>query len=372
MMLTLKEEINKLLPEGWLKDELSTVTGYIRYYSNREQISEEELDVFLTELSNRGIIVKVERRDPWIYIDVLRRFPIKKASSKKLHLILFIVTFFTLAFTGAEFLGQWIFDGIENVFWGIPYAFSLLTILAVHEAGHYFYATKYRVPASLPYFLPFYLPGLFHLGTFGAFIKMQGQMINRRALLEIGLYGPIWGFITSLIVLSVGFATFPDYQGMADYINHIHPFPMPEGEGVNIYLGSNLLFQIFKWLFNAQHLPMNEFYHFPLIFAGWVGTVVTALNLLPVGQLDGGHLTYGLMKERARYIGIAFIGILVVLSFFTSGWTMWVLLLVFLVRTKHPPTMDDDKPIDEKSKYLAYVAIAIFILCFVPVPFEIV
>ena len=170
-----------------------------------ETFRQKDLDDFLTELSSRGVIARVDRREPWIYIDVIRRFPIKKARSKKSHLILFILTFITMAFTGAEFLGQWIFDGIENIFWGLPYAFSLLSILTIHEAGHYFYAKKYRLPASLPYFIPFYLPIMFHLGTFGAFIRMQGQMINRRALIEIGLYGPIWGFIASLVVLTIGF-----------------------------------------------------------------------------------------------------------------------------------------------------------------------
>lgn len=370
-MIDLRKEIEQFKPSVWQEDEHSAMTGRLRYYAQSGAVSDEDLDAFLIELSSRGALVSVERRNPWIYIDVVRRFPLKKQSPLRLHLLLFTLAFITMAMTGAEFLGHWVFDDWKNIFLGFPYAISLLGILTIHEMGHYTYARRYKLPVTLPYFIPFYLPFIFHLGTFGAFIRMQGQMINRRTLLDVGLYGPVWGFFASLIVLTLGFALFPDYNGMVQHIQNIHPFPMPEGEGVNIFLGENLLFIIYKWVFNVQFMPMNEFYHFPLIFAGWVGTVVTALNLLPVGQLDGGHLIYGLLKEKAKYVGMAFIAILLVLSFFTSGWTFWVLLLIFLVRVKHPQTMDDDRPLDQNRRYLAYFALAIFVLCFVPMPISI-
>ena len=372
MMISLQEEMSQLIPSGWQKDEFSIYTGEVRYLRRSDSLSEKELNALLMKLSESGIVVTIERKTPWIFLYALRRMPVDLKPSYRIHILLLVLAFITMAMTGADFLGKQVFENPFNLFSGFSYAFALSAILGIHEAGHYVHARRYKLPVSLPYFIPFYIPFMFQLGTFGAFIKMKGQMINRNSLIDVGLYGPIWGFIATLFVLTLGFLTFPGYDGMVAEIAKVHPYPMPEGEGVNIVMGRNLLFYIFQWIFDVNYLPMNEIYHFPLLFAGWIGTFVTALNLLPVGQLDGGHMMYALLGSKARLVGVVFIGLLVVLSFFTGGWVLWVLLLIFMIRVEHPPTMDDEAPLGENQRYLAYFAIAIFILCFIPAPISII
>ncbi len=368
IVLSLWREAAELFPPDWRLDEFAEIRGEIRYYNLIENISGRELEEILTAISSRGIIAEVERQSPRIYINILFRTKKKRESPLWLHPLLFFFTFITMSLTGAEFQGKWIIEDPSGIVHGFLYALALIIILSIHESGHYYHALRYKLPVTLPYFIPFYIPFMFQLGTFGAFIKMQGQMINRKALMDIGVSGPIWGFAASLAALTLGFAFFPDYQGMVKQISAVHPFPMPEGEGINIIMGKNLIFGLFQHFFHAEYLPMNEIYHFPLIFAGWIGTFVTALNLLPVGQLDGGHLMYALIGKNARYVGMGFVSALAVLSFFTSGWLLWVLLLIFLIRVKHPPVMDEGEELDIKRRYLGYLGIAVFLLCFIPAP----
>jgi membrane-associated protease RseP (regulator of RpoE activity) len=363
-----RKQLASSVPSAWQQDEYALLQGRQRFIIPAAELDEKELESFLSDCAAGYFPAQVERSREWTTVDVLPRIGKRVTSRPWLNFLLFALTGVTLTLAGADLAGRPVLDDWRNFTYGLPYAISLLTILIIHEAGHYLYARHYRMPVTLPYFIPFYIPFLFHVGTFGAFIRMHGLMINRRALLNIGLWGPVWGFVASLAALVYGYATFPDIETMTTFINTIHPFPPTAEMGASLTLGKNLILIVVEQFFSVNYLPMNEIYHFPLIFAGWVGTLVTALNLLPVGQLDGGHLAYGILQKKAKYVGIFFIGMLIVGSFFNTSWLVWIVLLIVVVRVQHPPSMDDQRPLASRHKLLALAALVIFILSFIPEP----
>lgn len=231
----------------------------------------------------------------------------------------------------------------------LPYSGALLTILVCHEFGHYFMSKARGVQTSLPYFLP--APTLF--GTFGAFIKSKSYFRNRSDLLAIGAAGPIAGFIVALPVLFIGLS-------QAKIV--------PAGGG-----GMNFGESLLTWaIASITHGPLPKGTALeagPLLLAGWVGVLVTMMNLLPLGQLDGGHILYGLLgKKQVTIARWAFLALLP-LGLLWSGWWFWgALALVF--RLRHPPTLDDTAPLDFPHKLMAFACGLIFILCFIPVPFS--
>ncbi|MEJ2055887.1 MAG: site-2 protease family protein, partial [Calditrichaceae bacterium] len=228
---------------------------------------------------------------------------------------------------------------------------------------------------SLPYFIPFFIPFVFHPGTMGAFIKMRSSIPNKRALFDIGINGPIAGFIASLIFLVIGFNQLPDAAGVNAIIAKIHP--LDESEGLNIVLGNSLLYDFLINVFNAKHLPMDEIYHFPFIFAGWFGLLVTAINLMPIGQLDGGHITYALFGDKARHIAIGAFAVFIVLNVYLISnyhsfiWVLWIILILIFIRFRHPPTLDNSIKLDVRRRFLGYASYLIFIVTFSPLPFHI-
>jgi membrane-associated protease RseP (regulator of RpoE activity) len=147
----------------------------------------------------------------------------------------------------------------------------------------------------------------------------------------------------------------------------MHPWTVT-GEGA-FTLGSSILFDFIKSIMGAEYLPMWEIYHFPYIFAGWIGLFVTALNLMPIGQLDGGHISYAMFGKKAKIIAIIAFIALALLNLYSSNWLLWTILIFFVIRLKHPPTMDDTIELDENRKILGYVSYVIFITCFSPNPF---
>ena len=150
------------------------------------------------------------------------------------------------------------------------------------------------------------------------------------------------------------------------YITRIHPWS-ETGEGA-LTVGNSILFELFRTSMHATHLPMYEIYHFPLIFSGWIGLFVTALNLMPIGQLDGGHISYSLLGKRARYVAIGAFIALAALNFYSTNWLLWTILLLFVIRLKHPPTMNDHTPLDSARQTLGWISFLIFITCFPPAP----
>lgn len=248
---------------------------------------------------------------------------------------------------------------------GPAYAVGIMAILLTHEMGHYLMSRQWSVQASLPYFLPFPdIPMIAQspIGTFGAVIVMKSRMPNRRALLDIGAAGPIAGFIVSLVVLSIGLS-----------LSSIDVLPKPwPPEGFMAYVfGDSLLSASLRWLILGPVPPGHEVFLHPLARAGWVGFFVTALNLLPIGQLDGGHILYALHRRHYRIIVLLTTFALVALVFVSAVWTLFALLAVILGQ-KHPPPLDTVMPLDPMRRFIGYVCLAILILCFMPNPLDVV
>ena len=133
-------------------------------------------------------------------------------------------------------------------------------------------------------------------------------------------------------------------------------------------LGSPLLFELIRNLMGGEHLPMYEFYHYPFIFAGWIGLFVTALNLMPIGQLDGGHISYALLWEKAKYVAIGAFIALALLNLYSTSWILWTILIILVIRLKHPPTLNDSIELDSNRRTVAWMSYVIFITCFSPMP----
>lgn len=268
----------------------------------------------------------------------------------RLNIILFLATIVTVFL--APVIDDWNFKQLNDsnfIYGRVEFTVFLMTILLFHEFGHYLAGRRRGVLMSLPYFIP--APNF--VGTFGALIKSRSPFTCRRDLIEVGAAGPIAGFVVSVIALIIGlYGT----QAM-----------VPAGDGLTF--GDSLLI---KSLARIIVGPIPEGYDYalsPAGFAGWVGLFVTMLNMLPIGQLDGGHIIYGLAGRYQHRIARIFIVIMMILGFWWHGW--WLLgILILLVGINHPPTLDNEKPLSPVSKAMGIAALIIFIICFLPVPFQ--
>ena len=248
---------------------------------------------------------------------------------------------------------------------GLPFAIAFIGILLGHELGHYLAAKRHGIPVSLPYFIPF--PPYFSIvGTLGAFIRLRGPMVKRSVLFDVGVAGPFASFLLSLPVLIVGLR-------MSDVVagggSQVHPF-MIQFLGEPMRVGTGPLLD----LLTAASVPGFESgstvaLH-PLAFAGWLGIFVTALNLLPLGQLDGGHVLYALLGRGQRWLGWGFVVLMVPLGFVWWGWWVWggIAVMVSRGRVAHPPVLMDDVAMGKGRRALAVIAIAIFVISFSPAP----
>ena len=276
---------------------------------------------------------------------------------KLLHLLLFVLTILTTTGVGA----LWFFREGDSfprlVGQGLIYSLSLVTILTAHEMGHYIACRWYGVAATLPYFIPVPFPPV---GSFGAFIRIKTPIPNRRALFDIGIAGPLAGFIFII---------------PAAFIAHYFALPAPLVESTEgmIYFESPLLFKIFEWVFDLPEMVELN----PVMWAAWVGSLMTALNLLPVGQLDGGHVTYAVFGPRGnRLISFACYFAVIGLAIFSIregnwNWAIWVLILTFMLRVGHPPVLDPEEPIGRARTIVALIGLLVFALCFMPVPIRV-
>jgi membrane-associated protease RseP (regulator of RpoE activity) len=270
--------------------------------------------------------------------------------SPLLNIFLFLLTFASTLSVGALHQGADIIADPRLIVKGLPFSLSLLGILLVHEFSHYFMSRKHGVESSLPYFIP--APTLF--GTLGAFITMRSRITTRNALMDIGSSGPIAGFLVSIAATVIGLA-FSDVRAV-------------NSSGETIILGDSLLFFLLTKLVIGSVPAGSDVYLHPVAFAGWIGFFVTSLNLIPVGQLDGGHIAYAILGERQRLISRVLIGVLLVLGVFVfAGWAVWAILLFFL-GPKHPPILYPGIPLDPERKAVGMIALIIFIFTFIPVP----
>ena len=254
---------------------------------------------------------------------------------------------------------------------GLPFAATLLGILTVHEFGHYFAARKWGVKASLPYFIP--MPHyLSFLGTLGAVIRIRSPIPPKLALMDIGAAGPLAGFVIALGACLVGLShslpVSPDY-----FDPRFHPDP--------IGLGSPLLFSGLAALAGPTAASGQTILLSPVAFAGWVGLFITAFNLFPIGQLDGGHIVYALFGDKHQFIGrityllllvMGLYGILSLIWDWPQGWPGWLVLAFFLsfFGRNHPDPYDPTIPLDRKRRFVGYLCLLIFAICFAPVPFR--
>jgi membrane-associated protease RseP (regulator of RpoE activity) len=270
-----------------------------------------------------------------------------------LHIFLFLITFLTTVLAGALQSGVNIIEEPEKFHKGLPFAFTLMSILLAHELSHYVASRKHNVEATLPYFIP--APTL--IGTFGAFIKMKSPVTTRKALLDIGISGPLAGFVISVIVSVIG-------------LSLSRVVPVQETQEA-LGLGDSLLFSTLSQLILEYQPGAQDVLLHPVAFAGWIGFFVTSLNLLPIGQLDGGHIAYALFGERHSYLSKILIPILFLLGIFLwEGWAIWAIVLLIL-GLKHPPVFYSEILLDAKRRFFGWLGFLIFIITFIPEPFKI-
>jgi membrane-associated protease RseP (regulator of RpoE activity) len=272
-----------------------------------------------------------------------------------IHVLLFIATFLTTAMASALHQGIDVMSEPSGLLVGLPYAAAIMAILLFHEFGHYFLARLHRVDATLPFFIPA-PPLIFFIGTLGAFIRMRSLPRDRRALFDVGAAGPWAGMVVAVPALILGLS-----------LSEVKPAG-PSGEA-GLFLGDSLLFQAISWLTLGTVGDDVTILLHPIALAGWVGLLVTALNLLPVGQLDGGHVVYAAFGERwHRWISRGTLTTLVILG--VSGaatWLVWAVLLSFL-GMRHPRLQDPDTPLDRRRKWAAVATLVMFLLTFMPEP----
>jgi len=246
---------------------------------------------------------------------------------------------------------------LDPRFWlrGLWYSVTILAILGCHEMGHYAACLRYGVDATRPYFLPAPLP---LTGTLGAFIRIRSRIPSKVALFDIGIAGPLAGFAVAVPALFMGL-----------WLSRLDR--LPDDSTSLMELGEPLFFRLAAWIIWGQVADGYAINMHPMAFAAWFGLLATALNLFPISQLDGGHIAYAVFGRRATAITIVMIGAAIGLTFVSSSWIAWTVLLVAMIvmmGPRHPPTLDDDTPLGRGRLTLAVVALVVLIVCFTPAP----
>lgn len=291
---------------------------------------------------NDNIINLSPDNDGWKMDKPHKKFPY-------INVILFVITFFTTTFAGSLFSGKEV-KTFSELTAGLPFSLSLLTILLFHEFGHYIMSKKYNVEASLPYFIP--APSF--IGTFGAIIKMKSLVKSKKALINIGACGPLSGFFISLPFLFYG-------------LSHSTVTKIPEN---GMILGDSIIMKLATYIVWGKIPEGYDIVLHPTAFAAWIGLFVTAMNLIPVGQLDGGHIIYALFTKNFKKICYLSLVVLFILAFTRwEGWLIWAFLLFFLGKN-HPPVEDINEELPMREKIIGYFSIVVFFLTFIPTPFK--
>lgn len=344
--------------------------------------SAESYDQLAESLSQYNVTPLFRNEEGRHVIYLMPKQPEPPKEKVSTNIILFVLTIFSVMLAGINPEGPVPEDPsalfpflLRNIFTGGPFALSLLGILLAHELGHYFMSRYHKTPATLPYFIPFpFSP----LGTMGAAILMRGVPKNKRILFDIGIAGPIAGLVVAVPVLFLGLSLSqlnilePTPNGFmegnsllylfAKYVTFGQLLPAPvEPQGILYWL---------RYFFTGGPIPFGgvDVLIHPVAFAGWAGILVTALNLIPAGTLDGGHVIYALFGEKARKAFPFIIGLLLVLGFFWNGWWLWAVLLFWLGRVNAQP-LDQITTLDPTRRLVAYSMVVVFLLVFTPVPF---
>ncbi len=319
-----------------------------------------EANVFHGELyphfSRKGKAIQIEHR--------LGEFVLAIGPAKKdriwINVALAVATFLTTMVTGAMMYGVDPFATPLEIYQGLPFAIAIMLVLGSHELGHFIVSKRHGVDATLPYFIPFPLSPI---GTMGAIIRQKGPIPTRRALFDVGISGPLVGLVVAVIVTVIGLML-------------PAPAPTPVTDGsLTMQINTPLLFDFLGQLIHPGETLATVN---PIAFAGWVGMLVTVLNLIPVGQLDGGHVARAVLGpiadriSRLMPIGIMSLGLFVTFGLKQDGeiWILWGLLSSFMGMAAHPKPTDDVKPIGWQRIALTALTLVIAILCFTPAPFS--
>jgi len=270
--------------------------------------------------------------------------------------VLFVVTLFTTITAGALYQGADILNHPHEIFLGLPFAISLILILGTHELGHYIASRRHGILTTLPLFIPAPpIPPM--IGTFGAVIRIKSPITTKNALVDIGASGPLAGFVVACVVTAIGLRT--------SAIT-----PIRHG---TLGFGNSLIFKALTYLVVGPVPAGHDVFLSPVAFAGWIGFFVTAMNLIPLGQLDGGHVVYALLGDRQRPLALFLVLVMIVLGLLTwPGWFVWGAIIALIVGFSHPPIEGAHLPLDRRRRLTALAAIAVFVLTFVPTPVYIV
>jgi len=357
----LKREVGQRFPFYDMRYNAKTVAFFCRI--DKETL-EERFNDLRNSLSEKGYIpmLRFEKGEHILYIT---KKPKRKEKPIWINIILLIATIITTILTGSLLnmgvLDTWSLSDpmdvfkLENLVNGaIFFAFPLLSILIIHEMGHYFISKKHGISTSLPFFLPIppIIPG-FNIGTFGALISSRDPMPNKKALFDVGIAGPIAGFIVAIPVMIIGITT-------ADIV----PIPPDIPSGTVIFNESILMTFLTSFFIDipaGYTITIN-----PVYFAGWVGLLITSINLLPAGQLDGGHIFRAVLGEKQKYASWAAIFIMIL-----TGWWFFAFVILLMIGMMHPPPLNDDTKLDVKRQLLFFVAIFILVVCYIPWPLQV-
>ena len=294
---------------------------------------------------------------PWVIPPAIQEQPRRRFQHRySIHVVLFLLTLGTTTWTGmTPSPGMSWLAALPSGFW---YSIPILAILAAHEFGHYVFCRRHKVDATLPFFIPAPPPPFFIAGTLGAVIRIKEPFPSKTALFDIGVAGPIAGFVVLVPLLYWG-VTMSSVSATADQGNVI------------LYLGEPLLYQVMERLhFGALPAGTDVSLH-PMGFAAWFGMFATALNLLPFGQLDGGHIMYSVLGRRSWYVSAATLVGAIVLTFISLSWLLIALMMLVMavfLGFRHPRILDEHVPLDGVRIAVAVLALLIFVVCFTPVP----
>lgn len=331
--------------------------AYAFFVQVDERTLEGTFDDMRREMLDLGFVPNLLKERPGYVVYVIR-MPERQFRSTTVNSIMLVLTivstiaagmFFVMSYEDLPFF-SWETVGKGALYFALP----LMLILGLHEMGHYLAARRHRVSASLPFFIPA-PPPFFFIGTLGAFISLREPIHSKRALMDIGFAGPIAGFIVAIFVTVLGFK-----------LSVWDPIYVGPDESATILLGTPLIFEALAYLVPT---PDDVLIH-PTAFAGWVGFLVTFLNLLPAGQLDGGHIIRSLFGGYAKFVGYATVVGMLLVSVFTGYWG-WVLFIGFIILfMNHPPPLNDVSPLTPSRFAMGLAAIFMLVVCFVPAPFS--
>jgi len=308
-------------------------------------------------LRQKGLFPTLRREGGELQVRISEK-PEAKYRSSNFNVLLLFLTIGTTAWAGmllwAAHKGTDDIYTMQNLVYGLAFfSLPLLLILGIHELGHYYASKRHGVASSLPFFIPI-PPLMIPIGTFGALISMREPIPNKKALMEIGLAGPLCGILVAIPVTFIGIFLTNQYP--------TEPMLNPGDLGA-----VNIAFPLLMVLINGIYPLVESGSIHPTLFAGWVGLFVTGLNLLPLGQLDGGHVMKAMLGERTRGVYLGVVLILVGFSFLYTGWLM-LLLLLLLLGINHPPPLNNITPLDGRGKIMGVLAISLLLLCFIPQP----